>query len=96
MNEKLKAFIQKMNENGVPLPILRDANGKGSYTLTMYVISFTLCAIALIGKLAGFLGGVNFSECLSLYMACSGAYLGRKWQKGSETLEPSSDKKDDS
>jgi len=59
---KWKEIVRKANENGIPLPMVRDPGTKiGSVSLTMVVASFglmTICtsmAIALVmNKLGGF------------------------------------------
>lgn len=79
MISKLKELIQKMNESGVPLPMIR-VNGKPSFTATLTFISFNTCLIGQSGKLAGFFGGIDQSQCVYLFIICLGAYLGRKLQ----------------
>lgn len=94
-----KALVEKMNANGIPLPMVR-TNGKASVTGTMVVVSFSLCVLPIclmvgtvITKLAGIftLTEANdaqlmnaFSSAIQLYIASLGAYLGRGMQRGSD------------
>ena len=78
--ENLKAFFRKLNELGIPLPMLRDAKtGKSSVTLTMMVISFNIVAFGLVGKYAKGLE-LDLSQAMYLFLTTSGLYLGRKMQ----------------
>ena len=82
--EKIKQFAQRLNEAGVPLPLIR-LEGKPTLTGTMTVMSFTTALIGQAGKLAGFLGGIDLSQANYLFMICLGAYLGRKFQGNGTT-----------
>lgn len=86
--ERLRALILKMNELGIPIPVMRDpATGKGSVTLTMTFISFNTALLGQAGKLAGLLGGIDLSQANYLFLMCLGAYLGRRMQGNSATKE---------
>lgn len=76
---KLKELILKMNDSGVPLPMLR-VDGKASLTATMAFISFNTALLGQSGKLAGFFGGVDLSQANYLFLIALGAYLGRRLQ----------------
>lgn len=92
-----KSLVNKMNEQGIPIPMAR-ANGKASITATMVIVSFALCVIptllmvgTVLTKLAGVfsLNEANqaqlmnaFSSSIQLYIASLGAYLGRGMQRG--------------
>jgi hypothetical protein len=94
-----QSFVNKMNENGIPLPMVR-TNGKASVTGTMVVISFALCVLPIlimIGTVITKLTGVftltdanqaqlmnSFSSAIQLFIACLGGYLGRGMQRGSD------------
>lgn len=79
---KIKEYLLKMNQDGVPLPMLKDPKtGKGSVTLTMMWISFNVSILALAGKVTKILGGVDYSDTLWLLGLTSSLYLGRKIQK---------------
>ena len=80
--EKIKTWLLKANDEGVPLPMLKDPKtGKGSVTLTMMWISFNVSILALAGKVTNLLGGVDYSDTLWLLGLTSSLYLGRKIQK---------------
>lgn len=82
MKEKWLSFVRGMNERGFPIPTIRDPKTKlGSMSLTLVFISFNFCLLAMIGKAAGFLGGIDPSQALNLFMVCAGLYWGRKFQK---------------
>lgn len=92
--EKLKEIVRKLNELGIPLPMLRDnKTGKASVTLTMMVISFNIVAIGLIGKYAKGLD-IDMSQAMYLYMTTSGLYLGRKMQGDGKTIKVENDQQE--
>lgn len=94
--DKLSEIAQKMNSLGMPLPMIRDPkSGKGSVTLTMVFISFNTCLIGQMGKLAGFLGGVDLTQANYLFLMCLGAYLGRKIQGDGKKVDISAEEKKD-
>lgn len=65
--EKLKNAAISVNDNGIPLPLLRDpVKDRGSYPLTMFFISFNVALVTLIGKVTNFLGNVDYSNVLWL------------------------------
>ena len=77
MLDKLKALLITLNDKGIPLPLLRD-KGVGSYTLTMFWISFNVALITLVGKVTKILGEVDYSNVIWLLLTTGGFYLGRK------------------
>lgn len=79
MFEKLKQFIQKMNEQGVPLPMVR-IDGKASITATFCFLSFNTALLGQLGKFAGLVGTVDLTNANYLFLTCLMAYLGRKFQ----------------
>lgn len=80
--EKWLQIVRGLNERGVPMPTLRDPKtGVGSVSLTLVFLSFNFCLIAMIGKWAGKLGGIDPSQALNLFMVCAGLYWGRKFQR---------------
>mgnify|MGYP003350869484 CR=1 FL=1 len=84
MFERIKQVILSANEVGIPIPLLRDNNtGKGSYTLTMFWISFNLAILLLAGKVTKVIGDVDYSNVLWLLGITGGLYLGRKTQQSS-------------
>lgn len=86
--EKLKELALKANEDGIPLPLIRDSHtNKGSYTLTMFVVSFTVAIITLLGKVTHYLGEVDYNNVLWLLGLTGGFYLGRGVRKDGNKLE---------
>ena len=79
-------ILNKMNKNGIPLPLLRDpTTSQGSVSLTMMVTSFAICLVTLAGKITKVLGEVDYSNCLWLFGITASLYFGRKL--GKKTLE---------
>lgn len=67
-----------LNEKGIPLPLIRDnGTNEGSFTLTMFFISFNVALLALIGKLAGYLGGIDYQNVIWLLGLTGSFYLGK-------------------
>jgi hypothetical protein len=82
MLEKIKNWLLKANSDGISIPLLKDPKtGQGSYTLTMYFISFNLATFLLLGKVTKLVGDVDYNNVLWLYGMSSSIYLGRAWQK---------------
>lgn len=80
---KLKEKMIALNEEGIPLPLLRDnKKDHGSYPLTMFFITFNIAMITLIGKITKFLGDVDYSNVIWLLVTTGGFWvvetLGRK------------------
>ena len=80
MLDKFKSLMLRWNEEGLPIPLLRDGKKQGSYTLTMMIISFNVAVLTLFGKITQVLGDVNYWEVLALLGLTSGLYVGRKYQ----------------
>lgn len=80
----IKMFVTKLNDYGVPLPMIR-VNGAPSMTATMAFISFNTALLGQVGKIAGFLGGVDLSQANYLFLISLGAYLGRRVQGNGST-----------
>lgn len=81
MFEKIKSWLLSANENGLPIPLIRDnVKGKGSTTLTMYWISFFVSLLLLSGKAADKFGGVDYEDTLWLLGITGSFYVGRKIQ----------------
>lgn len=90
--EKIKDFIKKLNEYGVPLPLLHDPKtGRGSVSLTMMFISFNVVVVGLIGKYAKMLEGIDLTQAMYLFLTTSGLYLGRKMQFDGKSTTVSDD-----
>jgi hypothetical protein len=80
--EQLKQIFLQANSEGIPLPLLRDnKTGKGSYTLTMFWMSFNLSILLLAGKITKLVGDVEYSNVLWLLGITGGMYLGRRTQE---------------
>jgi hypothetical protein len=75
--EKIKELIKKMNEAGIPLPILQDPIQKQpSITYTFFFISGILWTVALVGKWNNALN-INLNECQEFFSNAAYIYLGR-------------------
>jgi len=93
MVEKFKAFVVKLNQLGIPLPFIRDPKtNRASVSLTLMIISFGICSLGLIGKLAGQLD-INLGEALTLLGVTSSLYFGRNFgvANGANTTDVKSD-----
>ncbi len=75
----MKEFIDKLNKLGIPIPLLR-LNGEPTFTGTMTFISFNTALLGQIGKISGFLGGIDLTQANYLFLISLGAYLGRRIQ----------------
>jgi hypothetical protein len=94
-----KSIVLKMNEQGIPIPMVR-VNGAASVTGTMVIVSFFLCMVpsimmiaTVIAKLGGFFEITKanedqlmnaFSASIQLLIASLGGYLGRGMQRGAD------------
>lgn len=80
LTEKVRNFINAMNERGIPLPMLR-INGKATFTGTMTFIAFNTALLGQIGKVTKVIGEVDLTQANYLFLICLGAYLGRRMQR---------------
>lgn len=90
MLEKIKHYLVKFNDEGIPIPQLRDeTTKKGSLTKTMFWVSFNLTILFALGKVSKIVGEVDFWEMLALTGMMGGFYVGRKYQsnKGIISIE---------
>lgn len=85
-----------LNEEGIPLPLIRDQhmNG-GSLPGTMFFISFNIAMLTLIGKVTERLGNIDYSNVLWL-LGVTGSFwvieaLGKKISIGKDKIEVDSD-----
>ena len=94
--KSFKAFVVKMNEYGIPLPLLR-INGVPTLTGTMAFISFNTALLGQIGKVSNLIGNVDLSQANYLFLSCAGMYLGRRMQTNGSTksVEFTKEKEDD-
>ncbi|NJO65459.1 MAG: hypothetical protein HC836_47420 [Richelia sp. RM2_1_2] len=83
MLDGLKSFIVKLNESGVPLPMVR-TNGKPSLTATLVFLSFNMALLGQLGKISNFFGDIDLTQSNYLLLICLSAYLGRRMQKNSD------------
>ena len=86
MLDKIKQFIKKMNENGIPIPMIR-VNGAPSITGTFAFISFNTAFFGQLGKVGNFLGNVDLTAANYLFFGCLFAYLGRRMTTSEGKLE---------
>jgi len=88
MEQKIKDFLNKLNQNGIPLPMLRDPRtSQGSVTLTMFWISFNIAIVTLAGKITNIIGDIDYSNVLWLLGLTGAMYLGRRYQTKADSVE---------
>lgn len=81
LRQKWINLLNKANANGLPIFTIRDPRTKmGSVSLTLVFISFNIWLVSVIGKTAGYLGGMNTDDCFNMFIACASLYFGRKFQ----------------
>lgn len=81
-----KALIEKLNEKGIPLPLVR-ADGKASLTASFAWISFNWAILSQIGKVTKILGEVDTSAANYLFFGCLAAHLGRRMMGDGKKVE---------
>ena len=86
LKNKWLKIVKNANEKGVPLPMIR-ADGKASLSATFTFIAFNTWLISVMGKFAGFFGGVDSGQCFQMFIACAGLYWGRKFQSDGNKVE---------
>ncbi len=80
--EKIKAAVQWLNEKGIPLAFVRDPITQlPSVSLTLLIISFTLCIVSLINKFAKIVDGMDVENTIQLLIICASLYFGRSLSK---------------
>ena len=84
--KKLKEFFRKMNEYGIPLPMIR-VDKKPSLTATFAFISFNIALFGQIGKVTKILGNVDLDAANYLFFGCLFAYLGRRITTGNGKID---------
>lgn len=94
----IKEKAISLNEEGIPLPLIRDQhmNG-GSLPGTMFFISFNVALVTLIGKLTKYFGEVDYSNVLWL-LGVTGSFwvieaLGKKISIGKDKIEVDGEEK---
>lgn len=94
MLNRVKDFLTKLNQLGIPIPMLRDPKvGVSSVSFTMMFISFNTVLVGLIGKWSGFFGGINIEQAIYLFLICASLYFGRTLTYGSKTVNNSEEEK---
>jgi hypothetical protein len=87
MVQKIKEIINKMNEKGIPIPMVRDPKTqKPSVSLTLVVISGNIVLISLLNSFANVFKGVDTESAIYWFIVCFGGYLGRKFQTNGKDL----------
>lgn len=78
----IKAWIQKMNEYGIPLPMVRDPKTqKASVSLTLVFLSSFYVQVSIVNKFAKWFDGVSADSSLEFFIACASLYFGRNLSK---------------
>lgn len=96
MFERMKNYFLKLNEDGIPIPLLRDnVKGRGSWTFTFFVFSGLLSWLLLLGKVTKYTGEVNYVEVLGLVGLAGGLYLGRAVQTDGKSVSLGKASKDE-
>lgn len=86
--EGLKKFAHKLNEKGIPLPMIRDPKtGLGSVSLTMVVASFTVAILGMVGKISKLLGDIDMTQALWLLGISCSLYFGRRVSGNKDNME---------
>jgi hypothetical protein len=60
----------------------------------MFFIAFNVCLVTLAGKVAGFLGGIDYSSTLWLLSITGGFYLGRSVTGNGKNITISGEEKE--
>jgi len=95
MLQKIKDFIAKLQDQGVPIFFIKDPQTKlPSVSLTLLVVAFTLTIISLLNKFAKIFEGVDVDNTLELLIITSSLYFGRAFSKKMSQNNQDEDKKD--
>jgi len=77
---KWKELVEKANDKGIPLPMVRDPQSlEGSVSLTLVCMSSFLVVIGIVGKAAGFIGGIDMTSAFNFFYASTTLYFGHSW-----------------
>ena len=80
MLEKLKQFLNKLNQQGIPIPLLKDPKTSvASVSFSLLVLSSLIVVIGLLGKMAKFFGGVDITQSIYWWGGCAALYANRTW-----------------
>lgn len=83
--ESWKKFVTWLSVKGIPVPLLRNPrSNEASVSFTMLVVTFAICTLALIGRVASstLFESIHFANAFELFIATSALYFGRSFQKG--------------
>jgi len=72
MIAKIKEIINKLNDKGIPLPLVRN-HGVGSVSLTVFILS-TITMILSLFKV----GNLNAWESLAWFVTCAALYHNKR------------------
>lgn len=89
--QRWRAFINKMNDKGIPVPMVRDPRTlEGSVSLTLVFLSSIWVQLGLLGRVSDFFKGINVDQALQYFYACSALYFGTTWtgKDGTKLGEP--------
>lgn len=85
--DKIKELILKMNDAGIPVPLLRDPDKDGpSITFTFFYLSGMLALASLIGKFTKVFGEIDVSGSVYLFISAAGIYTARKMTSDGKTV----------
>jgi len=74
----IKLLIKNIQKNGIPLMFIKDpVRSVPSVSLTLLLISFSMCLFALVNKFAKIVDGVDTDSSLDLLIICASLYFGR-------------------
>lgn len=83
MIDKIKEFVLRLNEIGIPVPIIRDGvTGKPSLTFTLCYINGIIALGGLIGKITKLTDGVDLDSAKEMLIVTGSLYLGRTLTRG--------------
>lgn len=86
---KWREFVEKMNDKGIPLPMVRDPQTlEGSVSLTLVCMSSFLVVVGIVGKAAGFIGGIDMNSAFNFFYASTTLYFGHSWVHKEPKDEP--------
>lgn len=88
MLQKIKDFISKLQENGVPVFFIKDPITKApSVSLTLVVVSAFYVQLALLNSAAAIFKGVDTPSALYWFFGCSSLYFVRKMSGNGKNIE---------
>jgi hypothetical protein len=77
MLDSIKRLFDKMNSNGISVPLFR-INGAPSITATFAIVSFCTALFGQFGKFAKLAGSIDIDSANYLFFGSLAAYLGRR------------------